>query len=129
MSRTNRNNSAIKRQEHVHVFFALGDKTRLSLVAKLSGGPSRSISQLTKGSRLTRQAITKHLRIVGGVGIVHGIQSGRENLFKFDPRPIEKIKKYLDLVSEQWEQAGSSKGPTVSLIGRWRTMKRHGVIC
>ncbi len=84
---------------------ALGDETRLSLVTKLSSGQPHSISQLTEGSRLTRQAITKHLRVLEGAGIVHGVRRGRESLFKFDPEPIKEVKEYLDLVSAQWDQA------------------------
>ena len=87
------------------MFAALGDETRLSLVAKLCGGQPRSISQLTGGSRLTRQAITKHLRVLENAGVVRSVRSGRESLFRFDPEPIEKMKDYLDLVSEQWDQA------------------------
>lgn len=94
-----------KRQAYAPVFAALGDESRLSLVAKLCAGQPRSISQLTQGSRLTRQAITKHLRVLEGVGIVHSVRTGRESLFEFDPEAIEEIKKYLDLVSEQWDQA------------------------
>ena len=75
------------------------------LVRKLCGGQPRSISQLTKGSKLTRQAITKHLRVLEGAGIVHGVKRGRERLFELDPEPIEEIKEYLELVSEQWDQA------------------------
>jgi DNA-binding transcriptional ArsR family regulator len=96
---------ASKRQAHAPVFAALGDKTRLSLVAKLCRGQPYSISQLTKGSKLTRQAISKHLRALESVGIVHSVRTGRESLFEFDPQPIEEIKGYLDLVSEQWDQA------------------------
>lgn len=96
---------AAQRHAHASVFAALGDATRLTLVAKLCGGQARSISQLTEGSKLTRQAITKHLRILEGVGIVHGVRTGRESLFEFDPQPIGEIKEYLDLVSEQWDQA------------------------
>ena len=87
------------------VFAALGDETRLSLLAKLSTGQRFSISQLTESSRLTRQAITKHLRVLERVKIVRGIRSGRESLFEFDPRPIDEVKAYLDLVSQQWDQA------------------------
>ena len=87
------------------VFAALGDETRLSLVAKLSGGQPRSISQLTGGSRLTRQAITKHLRVLERVDIVRSVRRGRESLFELNPEPIEEIKKYLDRVSEQWDRA------------------------
>ncbi len=96
---------AAKRRVHAPVFAALGDETRLSLVAVLCGGQPRSISQLTEGSRLTRQAITKHLRVLESAGVVHSVRSGRESLFRFDPEPIEEIKEYLDLVSEQWDQA------------------------
>ena len=89
----------------IRVFAALGDQTRLSLVTKLCNGQPHSISRLTEGSKLTRQAITKHLRVLESVGIVHGIRAGRESLFEFDPAPIEEIKEYLDLVSEQWDEA------------------------
>ena len=94
-----------KRQAHAPVFAALGDETRLSLVAKLCGGQPRSISQLTEGSNLTRQAITKHLRVLERAEIVHSVRTGRENRFEFDRQPIEGIKEYLDFVSEQWDQA------------------------
>jgi len=83
----------------------LGDETRLALVVKLSGGRPCSISQLTKGSALTRQAITKHLRVLESVGIVHSVHAGRESLFEFDPRPMEEMREYLDFVSEQWDLA------------------------
>ena len=96
---------AVPRLVRAPVFAALGDETRLSLVAKLCRGQPRSISQLTEGSKLTRQAITKHLRVLESAGVVHSVRSGRESLFAFDPEPIEEIKKYLDAVSEQWDQA------------------------
>jgi len=96
---------AAKRRAHAPVFAALGDRTRLALVAKLCGGQPRSISQLTEGSKLTRQAITKHLRVLERAGIAHSVRAGRESLFHFDPRPIAGIKEHLDFVSEQWEQA------------------------
>ena len=94
-----------KRQRRAPVFAALGDETRLSLVTKLAGGRSYSISQLTKGSHLTRQAITKHLRVLESVGIVRSVRTGRESRFEFDPEPMEEIKEYLDFVSKQWDQA------------------------
>ena len=87
------------------MFAALGDPTRLALVARLSRGRPYSISQLTEGSRLSRQAITKHLRILEGVGIVRSVRAGRKSIYKFDPHPIEELKQYLDLVSKQWDEA------------------------
>jgi DNA-binding transcriptional ArsR family regulator len=94
----------MSRKNPSRVFAALGDQTRLSLVARLARGHPRSIAQLTEGSKLTRQAITKHLRVLEKVRIVHCVRTGRESLFKFDPQPIEEAKTYLELVSEQWDQ-------------------------
>ena len=87
------------------VFAALGDETRLALVAKLCNGRASSISRLTEGSRLTRQAITKHLRVLEEAGIVRSVRAGRESLFELDPRPLEEMREYLGFVSEQWDQA------------------------
>jgi DNA-binding transcriptional ArsR family regulator len=87
------------------VFAALGDETRLSLVTKLSSGQPRSISQLTEGSPLTRQAITKHLRVLQSAGLVRCARAGRTSLFALDPQPIDEVRAYLDYVSVQWDQA------------------------
>lgn len=100
-----KSHSRTTRRSQARAFAALGDETRLLLVRKLCNGRPHSISQLTEGSKLTRQAITKHLRVLEGVGIVHGVRTGRESLFQLDPEPIEGIKKYLDFVSEQWDRA------------------------
>jgi DNA-binding transcriptional ArsR family regulator len=64
-----------------------------------------SISQLTRGSRLTRQAITKHLHVLESAGIVHSCRAGRQSLFEFDPKPFDDLKQYLEFVSRQWDQA------------------------
>jgi|SRR5208337_4081776 len=105
MLRQGRSRRAVKRRAPAPVFAALGDKTRLLLVAKLCGGQPRSISQLTEGSRLTRQAITKHLRVLERARVVRSFRAGRESLFEFNPKPFEELKQYLDFVSEQWDQA------------------------
>ena len=96
---------AAEQRVHASVFAALGDKRRLSLVAKLCRGKPRSISQLTEGSHLTRQAITKHLRVLESAGVVRSVRRGRECLFEFKPEPVEEIREYLDLVSAEWDQA------------------------
>lgn len=87
------------------LFSALGDGTRLRLIGNLSRGEPRSISDLAEGSELTRQAITKHLRILEGVGLVRGERSGRETLFRFTPEPIDEAREFLDLVSRRWDEA------------------------
>jgi len=104
MSRGGSDLSAAKRRQHAAVFAALADETRLSLVTTLCGGEPRSIAQLTGGSKMTRQAITKHLRVLECAGIVHSVRSGRESRFAFDPAPLNELKEYLGRVSAQWDQ-------------------------
>ena len=87
------------------LFAALGDETRLAIVTTLSDGEPRSISQLTQGSKLTRQAITKHLKVLADAGVLRSTRIGREVQFVFNPEPIDELKAYLDLVSRQWDDA------------------------
>ena len=86
---------------------ALGDETRLSLVARLAAGERHSITQLVEGSRLTRQAIRKHLGVLERAAIVRGTRAGRERLYEFRPGPIADVKRYLNEVSCQWDAASS----------------------
>src|SRR5437762_13524893 len=105
MSQKSRRVNIARLQACAAIFAALGQETRLSLVAKLSEGDRYSISQLTGGSKLTRQAVTRHLRVLEEAGLVHSTPSGRENLFELDTRPFKAIREFLDVVSYQWYQA------------------------
>jgi DNA-binding transcriptional ArsR family regulator len=87
------------------IFAALGDATRLRLVARLSDGQARSITQLTDGLGLTRQGVTKHLRVLQEAGLVSSIRVGRESQFAFAPEPVAQARSYLDAVSLQWDEA------------------------
>lgn len=104
MSRAALEGSAQQRRQHAAVFAALGDETRLSLISTLADGEARSIAQLTGGSRLTRQAITKHLKVLEDAGIVHSARSGRQSLFELDPTPMKELRNYLERVAAQWDQ-------------------------
>ena len=85
------------------IFAALGAEARLALVEKLCAGPPQSISQLAKGSALTRQAITKHLRVLETAGVVHSVRIGRESRFEFKLEPLREVQSYLERVSAQWD--------------------------
>ena len=87
------------------IFAALGDATRLRLVTRLSDGEPRSITQLTGGLGLTRQGVTKHLRVLEEAGLVSSIRAGRESRFAFMPEPVAQARSYLDTVSLQWDDA------------------------
>jgi len=87
------------------LFAALGDETRLSVLARLSRGEPQSISRLTAGTKLTRQAVTKHLRVLADAGVVRSLRSGRESLFELKPQPLDDARDYLDEVSRHWDDA------------------------
>ena len=87
------------------VFAALGDETRLRLVAVLCVGGAVSIAQLTATTDVTRQAVTRHLQVLAHAGLVHDIKVGRERLWQFDPLQLDEARRSLELISRQWDQA------------------------
>jgi DNA-binding transcriptional ArsR family regulator len=87
------------------LFAALGDETRLRLVARLCDGGPASITRLTARSKITRQAITKHLRLMEDSGLVRSTRQGRETIWQLEPPGIEDARRYLDGVSAQWDDA------------------------
>jgi DNA-binding transcriptional ArsR family regulator len=107
MSRARRSSVAGARQlrRHAPIFAALGDETRLGLVARLRDESPSSIARLADGWSITRQAITKHLQVLESVGVVRGEMAGRERLFELNPEPLMEAKEYLDVISAQWDEA------------------------
>lgn len=87
------------------VFAALGDGTRLELVARLSHLGDRSIAQLTTGLDVTRQAVTKHLRVLEDAGVVTSRRVGRESRFAIRERALVGARDYLAQASAQWDEA------------------------
>jgi DNA-binding transcriptional ArsR family regulator len=89
----------------VPVFAALGDETRLSILARLSTGHAHSIAMLTDGAGVTRQAVTKHLHVLGDAGLVRSLRQGRECLWELEPKALTAARRCLDGISAQWDQA------------------------
>lgn len=87
------------------MFFALGDKTRLRLIAVLCAGGVFSIAQLTANTQISRQAVTKHLQVLAEAGLAQDIKIGRERLWQFDPLQLEAARRSLEIIGQQWEQA------------------------
>jgi DNA-binding transcriptional ArsR family regulator len=92
-------------QEIARVFAALGDATRLRLVAVLCVGGAFSIAQLTANTHLTRQAVTKHLNVLAQAGVVHDLKIGRERLWQLEPGQLEEARRTLEVIGRQWEMA------------------------
>jgi DNA-binding transcriptional ArsR family regulator len=87
------------------LFAALGDKTRLRLVSRLCDDGPLSITRLTAGSKVTRQAITKHLRVMEDAGLLRSTRHGRESVWQLDLQRLQEARRYLDLISKQWDDA------------------------
>ena len=90
---------------HAPVFAALGDATRLRLVALLCAGGALSITQLTAATDLSRQGVTKHLQVLSGAGLVHDVKVGRERRWRFDPARLDEARASLERIARQWDDA------------------------
>ena len=86
------------------VFAALGDATRLDLVARLCAGPL-SIVQLTSHATVSRQAITKHLEVLAQAGLVRDLKRGRERIFELENERLVDARRYLEHISQRWDAA------------------------
>ncbi len=87
------------------VFAALGDQTRLRLVARLCREGPLSISRLSDGAGVTRQAVTKHLRVLAGAGLARGSRRGREQLWELEAAPLAEARRSLERISQRWDEA------------------------
>jgi DNA-binding transcriptional ArsR family regulator len=87
------------------VFAALGDTTRLGLVARLCTGGPMSIARLTSGTDVTRQAVTKHLHVLAGAGLVRSARLGREQIWEIEPGRLQEARGYLEHIAGQWDEA------------------------
>ena len=96
---------ALEPQTAAAVFFALGDPTRLSLLARLSLGPALSATQLAQGAGVTRQAITKHLAVLEDAGLVVSTRHGRDVLYVLEAARVDAARAFLDGVSQGWDRA------------------------
>jgi DNA-binding transcriptional ArsR family regulator len=85
------------------VFAALGDPTRLRVVARLGREGPLSITQLAEGSRVTRQAVSKHLQVLAEAGVVTSTREGRESVFRLEPRRLGEARRLLDVISREWD--------------------------
>lgn len=86
------------------LFAALGDETRLKLVDRLAEAGPLSISELTVGSEITRQAVTKHLLVLREAGLVRDSREGRAHLWQFEPSRLEETRRHLEMISSHWDQ-------------------------
>src|SRR5262245_46903932 len=87
------------------LFAALGDETRLDVMERLCSGGPQSIASLTAGTLVSRQAVTKHLRILAGAGLVRDAWQGRERIWELQAKGLDDARKWLDRISQNWDHA------------------------
>lgn len=95
----------MSRRSTVPLFAALGDETRLALVDRLCAGGPLSITRLTAGTGITRQAVTKHLTVLADAGLVRDTWQGRERVWALDRERLAEARRSLDQISRQWDEA------------------------
>jgi DNA-binding transcriptional ArsR family regulator len=100
-----RGSAALQTTEAVPVFAALGDATRLGLLGRLSADGPLSITRLSEGTGVTRQAITRHLYALDDAGLVRNARRGRERVWELNLKRLEQARRYLDQISAQWDDA------------------------
>lgn len=88
-----------------NVFAALGEPTRMQLLGQLADGVPKSIARLAEGMPISRQALTKHLRVLETAGLASATPHGRETLFRIDPAGLLAAEAWIDTVATQWDAA------------------------
>src|SRR6204780_3287155 len=86
------------------LFAALGNEMRLKLIESLCVGGIKSINKLKSGLHISRQNVSKHLRILASAGWVRGVKVGRERLWKFEPTQLEEAHRSLELIGRRWDR-------------------------
>ena len=97
--------TAARARDAAPLFAALGDPTRLGLVARLSARGPASIAELGESVDVSRQAVTKHLHVLSDAGLVRGFRQGRQHIFELEPTRLAAARGYLERIDAQWDAA------------------------
>jgi DNA-binding transcriptional ArsR family regulator len=100
-----RDRAAAKLAEAAPVFAALGDPARLQIVSRLCREGPLSISRLADGAHISRQAVSKHLNSLSAAGLIQSERNGRERIWELQPRRLAEVKRHLEAISAQWDDA------------------------
>lgn len=86
------------------IFQAIADPTRRSIVAHLKNVPDQSITDLSENQSISRQAVSKHLKILIEVDIIIAKKNGRQSLHTLNSQPLKEIAYWLEPYAELWDQ-------------------------
>lgn len=85
------------------VFDALGDPTRRRLFDVVAAAGPITATELAGDLPVTRQAVSKHLRVLADAGLVAASRSGRENRYEVVPAALDDARTWLDTVGRRWD--------------------------
>ena len=97
-------NPALK-PELAQLFAALGEPTRIGVVDRLRDGSEQSITSIATELPISRQALTKHLKVLEAAGIASSRRLGRETVYRIDPVGLVAAERWIADVSDQWDGA------------------------
>jgi DNA-binding transcriptional ArsR family regulator len=86
------------------VLDALGDPTRRRILEVLRDG-ERAVGELASGLPVSRPAVSQHLRVLKGAGLVSERPEGTRHLYAIDGSGLAALRAYLETL---WDQALSS---------------------
>lgn len=105
MPNISQNKTPVQATNVAPIFAALGDDKRLMIVSRLRHEPDQSISKLTQGFSLTRQGVSRHLRVLEEAGLVGRRRVGRETRYHLEAEALSRARGYLERASGQWDAA------------------------
>jgi DNA-binding transcriptional ArsR family regulator len=83
------------------VFIAVSDPTRRAILDRLRRGPA-PVNDLASGFRVTRPAISKHLRVLRGARLVREKKEGRQRIYQLEPDRIEEVARWAEEYRRFW---------------------------
>ena len=93
------------------VFAALADRTRLEILGRLRHGES-SAGELADGFRISRPAVSRHVRVLRRTGLVRERREGRNRFYTLNAEPLALVDRWLADYRAEWRD-------------RLRRLKRH----
>ncbi|WP_405518338.1 ArsR/SmtB family transcription factor [Streptomyces canus] len=85
------------------VLAALADPIRREILAVLAREGGATSTSLAARLPITRQAVAKHLSVLGHAGLVRAHRAGREVRYEADPQPLRRTTRWMDTLATQWE--------------------------
>lgn len=90
--------------EHLNLTFAaLADPTRRRILEELANG-ERCVTELARPHAMSLPAISKHLKVLEGAGLVSRQKEGRVHSLKLEAAPMKQAQQWIEEYRRFWEE-------------------------